>query len=142
MQERAGQAVFRKVLLFGALAAGMVLLLDVGCIFRRVTGIPCPGCGMTRAHLAALRLDFKAAFFYHPLWPLPIPLLALEVFKPRWFAEKRRWKMILSVLLLIAALGIYAVRMILFFPDTPPMEYLSGNLLHWVVSLIRGFLRH
>ena len=61
MQERAGRAVFRKVLLFGALAAGMVLLLDVGCIFRRVTGIPCPGCGMTRAHLAAvMALDKKA----------------------------------------------------------------------------------
>ena len=29
-------------------------LLDIGCIFRLMTGIPCPGCGMTRAWLAVL----------------------------------------------------------------------------------------
>ena len=47
-------------------------LLDIGCIFRLMTGIPCPGCGMTRAWLAALRLDFAAAFAYHPLfWVVP-----------------------------------------------------------------------
>ena len=59
----------------GALfVAWLVLyLLDVGCIFRLMTGIPCPGCGMTRAWLAALRLDFAAAFAYHPLfWVVPI----------------------------------------------------------------------
>ena len=48
-------------------------LLDIGCVFRLMTGIPCPGCGMTRAWLAALRLDFAAAFAYHPLfWVVPI----------------------------------------------------------------------
>ncbi len=48
-------------------------LLDIGCVFRLMTGIPCPGCGMTRAWLAALRLDFAAAFAYHPLfWAVPI----------------------------------------------------------------------
>lgn len=33
-----------------------------GCPFRFFFGISCPGCGMTRALLAALRLDFAAAF--------------------------------------------------------------------------------
>lgn len=48
-------------------------LLDIGCVFRLMTGIPCPGCGMTRAWLAALRLDFAAAIAYHPLfWVVPI----------------------------------------------------------------------
>ena len=35
-----------------------------GCPFRFFFGISCPGCGMTRALLAALRLDFAAAFSY------------------------------------------------------------------------------
>ena len=39
-----------------------------GCPFRFFFGISCPGCGMTRALLAALRLDFAAAFSYHPLF--------------------------------------------------------------------------
>lgn len=38
-----------------------------GCPFRFFFGISCPGCGMTRALLAALRLDFAAAFSYHPV---------------------------------------------------------------------------
>ncbi|MDR0850900.1 MAG: DUF2752 domain-containing protein [Clostridiales Family XIII bacterium] len=51
-------------------AAGLVLLFVVGCPIKLVTGIPCPGCGMTRAFLAAARFDFAEAFLYHPLFPL------------------------------------------------------------------------
>lgn len=42
------------------------------CPFDYFLGIPCPGCGMTRAFLALLRLDFEEAFYYHPLFPLVI----------------------------------------------------------------------
>ena len=49
-----------------------------GCPFRFFFGISCPGCGMPRALLAALRLDFAAAFSYHPLFfLLPFFLLAM-----------------------------------------------------------------
>ena len=37
------------------------------CLFHRVTGLNCPGCGGTRAISAMLRLDFAAAFWYNPL---------------------------------------------------------------------------
>ena len=48
-------------------------LLDWPCVFTYVVGLPCPGCGMTRALLAVLRLDFAAAFSYHPMfWSLPL----------------------------------------------------------------------
>lgn len=43
------------------------------CLFLTIFGIPCPGCGMTRALLAALRLDFPAAFSHHPMfWSAPL----------------------------------------------------------------------
>ena len=65
------RALFCTGALFVAWLA--LYLLDIGCIFRLMTGIPCPGCGMTRAWLAALRLDYAAAFAYHPLfWVVPI----------------------------------------------------------------------
>ena len=41
--------------------------LGIGCVFRDVLGFPCPGCGMSRAFLALLRLDVVAAFRYNPL---------------------------------------------------------------------------
>lgn len=40
---------------------------NVGCPIRYLTGIPCLGCGMTRACLCLLRFDFAQAFYFHPL---------------------------------------------------------------------------
>jgi len=40
------------------------------CLFQRVTGLLCPGCGNSRAALALLKLDFAAAVSYNPLFPL------------------------------------------------------------------------
>lgn len=48
------------------------------CLFRRITGLPCLTCGMGRAWLCALRLDFVRAFFWHPLfWTVPLVALFL-----------------------------------------------------------------
>jgi hypothetical protein len=40
------------------------------CGFRRITGIPCPGCGMTRAMAALARGELVAALHLHPFAPL------------------------------------------------------------------------
>lgn len=59
------------------LALGIVCLAfhitGVGCPFQYMTGISCAGCGMTRAWLCVLHLDFPGAFAYHPLfWTVPL----------------------------------------------------------------------
>lgn len=67
--------------LLTALAAGVVLsahLVDpawvaagpILCPVRRLTGIPCPGCGMTRAAVALAHGDLASAVAFHPLSPL------------------------------------------------------------------------
>jgi hypothetical protein len=38
-----------------------------GCVFRSLTGIPCPGCGSTRAATAMLQGDLAASFASNPL---------------------------------------------------------------------------
>jgi hypothetical protein len=51
----------------------VLYLLRVSCVFQTLFGIACPGCGMTRAMIAALQLHFKEAFGYHPMfWSVPI----------------------------------------------------------------------
>ena len=40
------------------------------CVFNRLLGIECAGCGLSRAAAALLRLDFQAAFEYNAVWPL------------------------------------------------------------------------
>lgn len=65
------------------LAGGFYLLLyglQVGCLFRSVTGWPCPGCGMTRAWVSLLHGDVAGMFYHHPMAPL-MPVLLLYVWK-------------------------------------------------------------
>lgn len=45
----------------------------VPCPLRYFLHIPCPGCGMTHAVVAALHFDLSLAFRYHPMfWSLPV----------------------------------------------------------------------
>lgn len=45
---------------------GQVLLPNV-CIFRGITGLPCPGCGLTRSIVAAVHGDMAKSFSFHRL---------------------------------------------------------------------------
>lgn len=100
MKKHLGNWYFRRLLLF----FGMVLyfflaywILDrtgIGCVFVYFWGIPCPGCGMTRALLALLRLDFAAAFGYNPLI-YAMPYVFCYVFFPM---EGRIHRRILTVI--------------------------------------------
>ena len=62
---------------------GAILLAGVGyglfcartgrgipCLFHKLTGLDCPGCGMTRAVLSLARSDIAAAFGYNAIWPV------------------------------------------------------------------------
>lgn len=55
---------------FIALFYLLLHFIGIGCPIKFISGISCPGCGMTRAALSLLQLDFASAFYYHPLFPL------------------------------------------------------------------------
>jgi hypothetical protein len=44
------------------------------CPTAAIFGIPCPGCGLTRATLALFRGDFSTALHFHPLVFLATPM--------------------------------------------------------------------
>lgn len=72
------------------------------CVFRTLTGIPCPGCGMTRALLAVLSLNFSDAFYYHPLFFVP-PLMAVCAALAFISRNEKRKKMFWALLILLFA---------------------------------------
>ncbi|HCN78195.1 MAG TPA: hypothetical protein DIT13_13495 [Verrucomicrobiales bacterium] len=55
------------LLMLAVIGAGYLLGLPLWpCVFADVTGLPCPGCGMTRAASALLRGEWAEAWRFHP----------------------------------------------------------------------------
>ena len=98
----------------GILTLGFSLLLyvlflyftGIGCPIKFISGICCPGCGMTRAVISALKLDFKQAFYYHPLWCItPLAFVLLILFRK----NKRAFNICVTVFC-IMFIATYAIR--------------------------------
>ena len=83
----------------GALIVALAALygLVIGCPVYRVFGWSCPGCGMSRAFLAALRLDFSAAFSYHPLFCLFLPETAYVILRGKTLKIPDRWELAIGI---------------------------------------------
>lgn len=110
-----------KLLFVIAICALGLYVTDIGCIVRFVAGVSCPGCGLTRAWLCALRFDFDAALAFHPLfWSVPLVVLAAIAYdcacRPSFAANPsaRRMRTVLRVvlvLILIAFVSVWFVRL-------------------------------
>lgn len=88
--------------------------LAIPCLFRKVTGLLCPGCGVTGMCVALLHLDWRGAFSCHPvLFVLLLPLTAVFICSAAgyvqngrfWFA---RWQSLI-LYVSVAALVIFGV---------------------------------
>jgi hypothetical protein len=86
--------------------------LPPACAFRRLTGYPCPGCGMTRSFVSTAHGEIAAAFGYHPLGPilfllvlaqLPYRAWCLWRGPPRWAGHRGRSRWIWLCLIALAA---------------------------------------
>ncbi len=80
-----------KLAITGIILAVVVLMryFDISCFILELTGIPCPGCGMTRALIAALQLRFSEAFAWHGMfWSVPLLYLCFlldgKLFRKSW----------------------------------------------------------
>lgn len=79
MKERTGMKAlpqWKEKLLFTIVYVSVLLVFrwfQVPCFWLSLFHLPCPGCGMSRAVIAAMQLDFGAAFRLHPMfWSVPI----------------------------------------------------------------------
>lgn len=110
MQERC-KTVLRRGMLLLALGAVLWVLVrcEVPCLFRRLTGVICPSCGMSRAWLAVLRAELREAFSYHPMfWSVPV-FAVFFLFREK--ASTRAGKAVFFTLL-IAYLACYLLRLL------------------------------
>jgi len=83
-------------------------ITGIGCPIKFLTGISCAGCGMTRAWWRLFHLDFSGAFYYHPLFPLPIAV-AVVVFLKRKINTKVYITIMIAVIVLFMAVYFYRI---------------------------------
>ena len=118
------------------LALGLILLCRFlrlqTCPAKLLLGIPCPGCGMTRALFALLTLNFREAakwnILIYSLLPHGILFLLFRYFSVndhRIFFERL---LIPQGLLLIIY---YIYRMLTLYPHTEPMLPYTHSLSGW-----------
>jgi hypothetical protein len=97
------------------LGVALVLYLRLWhCPVAELFGVPCPGCGLTRAVAALLALDFGLAVELHPLSPLLVSVAAFAAADAlvRFVRGSRARASLepLAVLLLALLIGVWVSR--------------------------------
>jgi len=120
-----------------AYAVAAQLLFGTVCPFYFVVGLPCPGCGLTRAGLLLLGGNPAESFRMHPLLlPVAAYLAAAAVIHIR-SPHKMPRLYLPGILLLTAMVGVYVYRLTTLFPHTAPMMINENALLQNILTLIR-----
>jgi hypothetical protein len=145
------RAVIQRSLIVAALVgvfAGIVALRMPFCPLASVAGVPCPGCGLTRATLALAHGELTHALEFHPLVFVLAPLFIWAMSSaaigyirgPRRDQPVRLWLAsrtvnVLASLLMIATLGVWGARFFGYFGGPVPVETLSDwGRAHWGAS--------
>lgn len=121
-----------------ALWTGVSLFTGTACWFQSVVGLPCPGCGTTRAVLALLEGRVGEALRWHPLIfvsLLLVPAYAILRHGPLKTRKKALDSAAISVFILY--LAVYALRMILLFPHTEPMVPLKTAVWRQILGFFK-----
>lgn len=115
------------------------LLFHAFCPMVILTGLPCPGCGLSRALWFLLTGQLHRSFALHPLgifWLLLVFGFAVN----RYVAGRSvsQGFVICLAIVCIATLLFYIYRMAFLFPGRPPISYTGRNVLE---RLVPGYRR-
>ena len=112
--------------IFVTIMAILVLMdrIAIPCIFNKVTGLYCPGCGITRAIKAGLKGHFSESFHINVLLYTVIPLLFLNEIIYR--LTKKKYKKAYNVTIIVLLIGVVIFGILRNFPQfsyLAPIEY-------------------
>ncbi|MBQ7534289.1 MAG: DUF2752 domain-containing protein [Stomatobaculum sp.] len=122
---------------------GFLQLLGITCPIKFITGISCPGCGMTRAWISVLVFhDLHKAFHYHPLFWIVIPALPFFL---SGRLSRSRLKGPAVALASAAMIAVYLYRMFYGSGDIVVFAPWNGavwKVLQHLIRLAAGFVRN
>lgn len=98
--------------------AGLLAVLPTStCVVRLLVGLPCPACGLTRAGLAAARLDLAAAQHHHPL-AIALVVVTAAMIGFAFVAPEAAWRRAVTIVTGVAGVAlvvVWALRFAGFF---------------------------
>ena len=87
--------IMKKAVVVGIVGLGYAFFIQktgytIPCVFYKITGFYCPGCGVSRMCLSLLKGDIKAAFYANSMIMICIPILCLVGVKSLFDERKYR----------------------------------------------------
>lgn len=113
----------------------MNVLFGTSCPTVILVGLPCPGCGITRAFKLLMSGRVWEAFCFQPLLFLLAALAVLYAVQRYAFGRPRAFERC-AVIFIAAAVPLYIYRMAVWFPKTEPMVYEPDNVLAYIRLLL------
>ncbi len=121
--------------------AVFTVLFGTSCPIRLGTGLPCPGCGITRAAILLLTGRWQQAWQMNPVI-FPIVLSSLYYGMNRYFLNRKAGEMKWIIMgIAIMLLAVYILHMKRYFPGREPYSYLGGNILERILPVYREMMR-
>lgn len=113
------------------------LIFHAFCPLIIFSGIPCPGCGVSRATLCFLTGRWQQAWQLNPM-VFPIVLVGAYFGWNRYLmGRKAKGIKAITAVLLVSLIIVYGVRMYMYFPNRVPYVYTEDNLLAHFYSFCR-----
>ena len=109
-------------LIIGMLYAVFIKItgISVPCLFREITGLKCPGCGITTFFMNMFRGDIKTAISANPSLVLVLPLLGavlVSVYVRNSLNIKEKWTLLFLYISLFLLLFFGILRNLPFLID-------------------------
>lgn len=85
--------------------AVLIIRFDIGipCVFYEITGLYCPGCGITRLCLSLFEGDIYQAFRYNPIIFIDLPILFILFVLNIFLKNNKNIKKITDVIIIFLA---------------------------------------
>lgn len=99
--------------------------IAIACIFYEVTGLYCPGCGITRSIISLIEGDLYQAFRYNQIVFVDIPIIVITSIIDFIYKDNKKVKKvtnIIYIMLLVITLTFGVLRNIPYFSFLAPTD--------------------
>ena len=121
------------IILFFIYHEVMIHLFNASCPLILLLGIPCPGCGMTRAIAMVLSFQFEKAIYLNPVSFLWVAFIVYFIVSRYFLTYNKRLIYIFLSIVLVLTFARYIYGMLMYYPHRVPYVYTRRNLTYYLL---------